>query len=403
MEKTPLNAVHHELGGNMTDFGGWEMPLWYKAGAVKEHLFVIESCGIFDICHMCVVRVTGPGTRDLLQLCLTRNIDKLGKGACGYTMILDEKGSVVDDCIAYNVDGDRHDMVLVVNSHRSHIVADHLEAHKGSLDVKITVDDGRFGKIDLQGPKAAEILRRAMEHPEQIDGMKYFRFIGDYDPAKNDTVKLKGGVPVLISRTGYTGELGFEILSPYDKTVDVWNALVAAGGDDLLPCGLAARDSLRMGAMLPLSQQDIGPWPFVNTPWDFALPRDKEGHLTKSFVGSRIYDAPIESWTVAYAGYDPRKVDAHSGAKALLDGAEIGTVTTCCVEVACGRVDGKIVGTASPDRPEGFKPKGLVAGYVKVDRPLAPGTKIKLKDDRREIEVEIVSDIRPCRTARAAI
>ena len=403
LKKTPLNAVHHELEGQLTDFGGWEMPLWYKAGAVKEHLFVLEKSGIFDICHMCVVRVTGKDAFELLQRCLTRNLEKMAKGACGYTMILNEQGHVVDDCIAYHMDGNRTDYVLVVNSNRDVIVADHLNKHKGSLDVTIKNEAGHFGKIDLQGPKSADILRRAMEKPDLLNGMKYFHFLGDYDPAKNHDVHLKGGIPVLISRTGYTGELGFEILCPNDKTLDVWNLLVKSGGDDILPCGLAARDSLRMGAMLPLSQQDIGPWPFVNTPWDFALPRDKEGKLTKSFIGSDIYKNPPESYTLAYCGFDPRKVDAHSGAKVLLDGKEIGVVTTCCLEVACSRVDGKIVGTASPDKPADFKPRGLVAGYVRVDRKLEPGTKVTLKDARRSIEVEIVTDIRPGRTARVAI
>lgn len=403
MQKTPLNAFHHELGGQLTDFGGWEMPLWYKAGAVKEHLFVLEKAGIFDICHMCVVRVSGKDAFNLLQLCLTRNIEKLAKGACGYTMILNEQGHVVDDCIAYHVDGDKQDYVLVVNSNRNAIVADHLKAHKGAMQVEIKDEQGHFGKIDLQGPKSADILRKAMEKPDLLNGMKYFHFIGDYDASKNKDVLLKGGIPALLSRTGYTGELGFEILCPVDKTADVWKLLVEAGGDDLLPCGLASRDSLRMGAMLPLSQQDIGPWPFANTPWDFALPRDKEGKLTKSFIGSTIYDKPIESYTVAYCGFDPRKVDAHAGAKVLFEGKEIGDVTTCCLEVACSRVNGKIVGTASPDKPADFKPKGLVAGYVKVNRKLEPGAKVTLKDARRSIEVEIVSDVRPGRTARVAI
>ena len=402
IKKTPLNDVHHKLEGQLTDFGGWEMPLWYKAGAVKEHLFVIEKCGIFDICHMCLVRVTGKDAFGLLQLCLTRNIEKLAKGACGYTMILDEKAHVVDDCIVYNMNENREDYLLVVNSGRASIVVDHLKKHMGSFKADVKNEDGVFGKIDLQGPKSAEILRKVLEKGS-IDGLKYFHFLGDYDAAKNKDVRLKGDIPVLLSRTGYTGELGFEILCPIGKTVDVWNALVAAGGDDILPCGLASRDSLRMGAILPLSQQDIGPWPFVHTPWDFALPRDKEGKLTKSFLGSTVYDNPPESYTLPYCGFDPRKVDAHHGARVLLDGKDIGVVTTCCVEVACSRVNGKIVSTSSPDKPADFKPKGLVAGYIRVDRKLEPGTKITLKDDRRSIEVEVVADIRPGRTARVAI
>lgn len=404
LKQTPLTEEHRKLGGELTDFGGWEMPLWYKTGAVKEHLFVLEKCGVFDICHMCLVRVTGKGAFDLLQLCLTRNIEKMAPGACGYTMLLNEKGHVVDDCIVYNMNANKEDYLLVVNSGMGPVIAKHLSDHNKFQGVKIQDEQGRFGKIDLQGPASVGIVRKLLAKSNvSVDGLKYFHFLGDYDPSKNSSVLLPGNIPILLSRTGYTGELGFEILVPQDKTFDVWKMILETGKDDVIPCGLGSRDSLRTGAMLPLSHQDIGAWPFVNTPWDFALPRDKEGKLTKSFLGSNIFDNPPSSYTMPFCGFDPRKVDAHSNPEVLLDGKKIGVVSTCCIEMAIGRVNGKICGLASPDKPADFKPKGLVCGYVRVDRALKPGTKLTLKDDRRSIEVEIVEDIRPGRTARTVI
>ena len=406
MLKTPLTETHRKLGGELTDFGGWEMPLWYKTGAVKEHLFVIEKSGAFDICHMCLVRVTGKKAFDLLQLCLTRNIEKLAYGACGYTMLLTEKGHVVDDCIAYNMDPHgKEDYLLVVNSGMGAKVAEHLKAHsKFGSDVTIKDEQNVFGKIDLQGPASVGIVKKLLAKGKgSIDGLKYFNFLGDYYADKNNNILLPGNIPVLLSRTGYTGEVGFEIIVPYDKTLETWDMIFEEGKDDVIPCGLGARDSLRAGSVLPLSHQDVGDWPFVNTPWDFVLPRNKEGHLTKSFIGSTLYDNPPSSYTLPFCGFDPRKVDAHTHPEVFLNGEKIGVVSTCVIDVATGRVDGKIVSISSPDKPADFKPRGLVCGYIRVDRKVPYGTKVTLKDERRSIEVEVVSDVRPGRTARIPI
>jgi aminomethyltransferase len=154
--------------------------------------------------------------------------------------------------------------------------------------------------------------------------------------------------------------------------------------------------------VLPLSHQDIGSWPFAHTPWDFALPWDKEGRFTKSFIGSGIYDAPPSLYTCPFCGFDPRKVEPR-GASVLLEGAPVGTVSTCAIDMAIGRMEGRIYSVVSPDKPESFKARGLVCGFVRVDRPLEPGRKVILKDSRRSLEVEIVQDIRPNRTARVKI
>ncbi|GHT00731.1 aminomethyltransferase [Synergistales bacterium] len=400
LNKTAMNAVHRKLGGQMTDFGGWEMPLWYPTGGVKEHLYVIEKSGVFDIGHMAVVRLKGEDAKALLQLCLTRNIEKLAAGNCAYSVILNDEGHVIDDTIVYNMGGDEY--VLISNAGMGSVVAEHLTSRNTFKNVTVRDDAGNFGKVDLQGPSSVSIMRKLLSKGKgSIDGLKYFKFLGDY-AKKDSAAQLPGDIPVLLSRTGYTGEVGFEIWSPFDRILEIWNMILETGGDDVIPCGLAARDSLRTGAILPLSHQDIGHWPFVNTPWSFALPLDKDGKLTKSFIGSKLYDNPPSQYTLPFCGFDPRKVETDSAA-VLLNGENIGAVPTCVIDMAIGRADGKVYSVASPDKPKDFRARGLSCGFVRVDKNLAPGTKIALKDARRTVEVEIVSDIRPARTARIAI
>ena len=164
---------------------------------------------------------------------------------------------------------------------------------------------------------------------------------------------------------------------------------------------------MRAGAVLPFSQQDIGPWAFVNNPWPFTLPKDENGNWTKNFFGRSALEEALASgnvtYTYAYCGFDPRKVtspDHDTHPQVLLDGEVIGDVLTCVADVSIGRVDGVITSVASPEKPEGFAPKGLVCGFVRVNRPLENGTKLTLADPRRKIQVETVTDIRPARTAR---
>lgn len=400
LKRTALFEEHQALGGQLTDFGGWEMPLWYKTGGVKEHLFVLEKSGIFDIGHMSVVRVKGQNAFDLVQCCVTRDITKLEPGACGYAMILNEQAHVVDDTIVYNMGNQEY--ALIVNAGMGAIVAEHLKKHNTFPNVSISDEAGRFGKIDLQGPSSVEIMKKLLSKGKgSLDGLKYFRFRGDYAD-KNSEIQLPGDIPILLSRTGYTGEVGFEILMPYEKTLDVWNMILETGKDEVIPCGLASRDSLRTGAVLPLSHQDIGNWPFINTPWNFALPLNKEGKLTKSFVGSALYDAPPSLYTYPFCGFDPRKVETDS-AEVWVDGSKVGVVSTCVIDMGIGRVEGKIYSVNSPDKPDAFNPRGLVCGYIRVNVPIPYGTKVTLKDARRSIEVEVTADIRPARTARIAI
>ena len=399
----------------MADFGGYEMPLWYST-AKLEHLTVLTKAGIFDTSHMAVVTVAGPDAFDLLQLCLTndmaacigKNKAPLSPGRSVYGAYLNEKGEVIDDTIICQLAEDSY--MTVVNAGMGATVSGHLTAAKGDRSLEISDLTDKIGKIDVQGPMAAKILSKVLTDPDSVfNEMPYFSFKGHFDAASPlaDTVRLKDGTPILLSRTGYTGEFGFEIFVSLSDTVKLWEMLLDAGGEfEIIPCGLAARDSLRAGAVLPLSHQDIGTWPFINHPWSFALPfNDDQTAFNKPFIGDRaLLNSEAPEYTYAFAGADFRKVSVEDAAVVLnAAGQEIGRVLTCVTDMGIGRCGDRIYSVASPDRPEGFNPKGLCCGFVKVRSKMNPGQEINIRDNRRTIKVTIVVNIRPDRTARRPI
>jgi aminomethyltransferase len=239
--------------------------------------------------------------------------------------------------------------------------------------------------------------------------MFYFSFKGYFDPASPlaDAVRLTDDTPILLSRTGYTGEFGFEIFVAPDKVENTWEMIYQAGQEfGLTVCGLAARDSLRGGAVLPLSHQDIGAWPFINHPWTFALPYNPDQTaFTKGFIGDQALSAIDEpEYTFAFVGADLRKVSTADPA-VVLDGTgtEIGVVLTCVSDMGIDRHNGRVLSIASPGKPQDFNPRGLCCGFIKVKAPLQPGAEVVLKDKRRKLKVTVATDIRPDRTARRPI
>jgi aminomethyltransferase len=411
-KQTPLYGRHSRLGAVLTDFHGWSMPLWYPSGAVAEHRRVITHAGLFDTSHMAVVLVEGAGAFELLQLCATRDLAAcvggerrpMRVGDCVLAAYLNPTGGCIDDTIIYMTATDR--FISIVNAGMGGAITDHLRNHGDGLDVVIKDMTGLVGKMDLQGPASARIIRKTLKDPDRVlADMDYFTFRGHWDESMpGKPVLLVDGTPVLLSRTGYSGEFGFEILVEPESLPSAWDLVLSAGEEwGLIPCGLAARDSLRAGAVLPLSGQDIGPWPFINHPWEFALPWDKDkSGFTKRFVGDSVLSMRGEALhTRPFVGFDPRKVSPDAAAVVLdSEGSEIGTVTTCVADMALGRSDGRVLHMLDPNRPGGFKPRGLVCGFVRVEKPLAAGEIAELKDDRRRVKVEIANDVRPGRTAR---
>lgn len=412
MKKTPLYQWHVDNGANMAEFGAYLMPLWYPQGVKTEHFSVIEKAGLFDTSHMATILVRGTGARSLLQQTFTKDLDRcigrkanpLYPGRCVYGIFLFDNGYVIDDAIVYQV-GETLYMV-VVNAGMAGVVSEHLDNMADSTDVTVTSLADALGKIDIQGPLAARILAAHLENPEDVlSRLPYFSFKGWFEDGGSSTVLLKDDTPVLLSRTGYTGEFGFEIFVAVDHLGKVWRKLLEIGGESIAPCGLAARDSLRAGAVLPLSHQDIGEWPFANNPWQFALPLDANGRFTKSFMGSlALQDNQAKYYTYPFAGFDPRKIPVSDTSGVLDgDGTKIGRILTCTTDMAIGRVNDTIVSSALTDKqgkPENFHAKGLSCGFVRVDRPLAPTDIVVLTDGKRKIKVEIREDIRPGRTAR---
>jgi aminomethyltransferase len=412
-KQTPLYDWHKAHGANIVEFGDYLMPVWY-AGARSEHLAVVSQAGLFDTSHMATIRVFGKDAFELLQWCFTRDLNAcVGKdsapltdGKCVYGLFLDEHGHAIDDSIVYKImDGE---YMVEVNASMGGPVAKHLAEQAKGRDVKVIDLTDKLGKIDIQGPASIKTMAKLLKNPEVVfDKLPYFSAKGHFDPASTlaGQVQLLDGTPLLLSRSGYTGEVGFEMFVERAQTVKVWEMIMAAGEEfGLTACGLASRDSLRTGAVLPLSHQDIGHWTCIRNPWPFALPFKASGEgFTKTFLGSAALEKATDApYTLTFVGHDLRKVDAHD-AKVYLEGKEIGTVLTCATDMAIGRHEGRIYSIASPEKPAGLAIKGLCCGFIKVGMKLASGTTVELKDAKRSLQVVIETDVRPDRTARKAL
>jgi glycine cleavage system T protein (aminomethyltransferase) len=404
-KQTPLHDWHIAAGANMADFGGYDMPLWYDTGVKNEHLAVLKSAGLFDTSHMACITVDGAQAFELLNYCFTRDLSSLKQGRCVYGAFLEEKGHCLDDAIVYKFT-DTNFMVCV-NAGMGGPIADHLETQKSGRKAEIKDLSGKIAKMDIQGFNAARILSKALGSPEIVfDAMPYFSFKGHFDPEHPNAgqVKLSNGTPALLSRSGYTGEFGFEIFLSPDAIVQLWETLLKKGESlGISACGLGSRDSLRAGACLPLSHQDIGHYKFMNHPWDFALPytEDKKG-FTKEFLGaSALICDPGDVYVFPFVGANLKKVASGEDTGVFTDSNEkIGHVLTCATDMGITWHENTIISIASPDLPENLKIKGIGCGFVMVDRPLETGTALTLIEGKRSIKVTIVNDVRPDRTAR---
>jgi len=399
---TPLHSWHLNAGASMGEFSGYDMPLWYPNGTRKEHLAVLNTAGLFDTCHMASMAIRGNDALPLLQHCFTRDLNSLREGRCTYGAFLNEEGHCIDDAIIYNPGNE--EFMVVVNSGMGERITSHLSEHACGMKIEIHNITSGTGKIDLQGPESARILRDTIVDSEEVlKDMVYFSFKGRPDSAS--AVKLKTGEPLLISRTGYTGEFGFELFLPRRAVPALWETLLEAGRDrGILPCGLAARDSLRTGAVLPLSLQDIGGWKFLNHPWTFTLPwnREKTG-FSKEFIGRTALEKGFDRYTLPFAGDDPRKVDTKTATVMDMHKETIGRVLTCTTDMGITLYEGNIVSCNTPGLPESVKIRGLSCGFLLTDRALEQGAGVLLQDGQRSISATIVSEIRPDRSARKAI
>ncbi|NLG26064.1 MAG: glycine cleavage system aminomethyltransferase GcvT [Clostridiales bacterium] len=236
---TPLYDRHVALGGKMVAFGGYLMPVQYAAGVIAEHMAVRQKAGLFDISHMGEVEIEGPDALANLQKWLTNDFSTLSIGQVRYSPMCNERGGVIDDLIVYRT-GEQRYFIVVNASNREKDVA-WMRAHLAG-DAALTDRSDGLSAVALQGPSARAILEKLADRAALP--RKYYTFA--------DGVAV-AGAGCLVSRTGYTGELGYELYLPNEQVGPLWDALLAAGRDEgLLPCGLGARDTLRLEAAMPL-------------------------------------------------------------------------------------------------------------------------------------------------------
>jgi aminomethyltransferase len=244
LRTSPLHDRHVALGAKLADFGGWQMPIEYPGGGVvREHGAVRSAVGLFDVSHLGKARVSGPGARDFVNACLANDLGRIHEGKAQYTLCCNESGGVVDDLIAYLRSDD--DVFLIPNAANTAEVVRLLAA---AAPEGIEVEDlhQSYGIVAVQGRRSDEVLD-ALGLPTGHDYMSFVE--ADWH-----------GHPVIVCRTGYTGERGYELVPPWEATGELWDALVAAaaplGG---LPCGLGARDTLRTEMGYALHGNELSP------------------------------------------------------------------------------------------------------------------------------------------------
>jgi aminomethyltransferase len=311
LRRTPLNEAIRRSGARCVDFAGWEMPVQFTS-VIEEHLAVRTAAGLFDVSHMGEVAVEGRDALPLLQRLTPNDVARLEPGQAQYTALLTARATFVDDVLVYRLGADR--FLLCVNAANRQKDFAWIREHAEG-DVRVEDVSDRYAQLALQGPRAAEILARVAE--TAVDRIGTYRFA-------EGRVR---GVPALISRTGYTGEDGFELYLPPDGAERVWTALLEAGsGDGLIPAGLGARDTLRLEARMPLYGNDIDD---TVTPFEAGL-----GFIVRlekgEFLGADVLRAQKEKGVARrLVGFEltGRGIARH-GHAVRISGREAGRVTS---------------------------------------------------------------------------
>lgn len=255
--KTPLYDEHVALGGKMVEFAGYELPVQYPAGVIAEHMAVRTKCGLFDVSHMGEVVLEGPDALAFLNWILTNDFTSLALGRARYSLMCNERGGCVDDLIVYRDMEEKYVVVVNAANHEKDVAW--MKAHlKG--DVKLTDISGRVAQMAVQGPLAGKILGRYTELPDRYYSLFHTEILE---------------IPCVVAQTGYTGEYGFEIYCPADDAAKIWRELLK--DREMSPCGLGARDTLRLEAGMPLygheMSEEIGPY---ETGLGFSVKMEKD-------------------------------------------------------------------------------------------------------------------------------
>ncbi|MEM3030150.1 MAG: glycine cleavage system aminomethyltransferase GcvT [Candidatus Micrarchaeia archaeon] len=340
MKSTPFNAIHRSLGAKMVEFGGWEMPVQYSS-IIEEHDAVRKAVGLFDVSHMGEIEVKGENALAFIQHIITNDASKLADGQALYSPMCNERGGVVDDLLVYRRKAD--DFFIVVNASTTDKDWAWMNAHNRQ-GAELRNISSEVAELALQGPKAQATLQKLTDF--NLSSIAYFHF-AEFPVA---------GVPCLVSRTGYTGEDGFEIYFSPEHAEKMWHALMEAGAEfGIKPCGLGARDTLRLEAGLMLYgndiTDDITP---LEAPLAWTVKFDKGDFIGK---GALLANPPKRK----LVGFEllERAVPRH-GNEVFVNGKQFDVVTS---------------GTFSPTlgKPIGFC-------FVPVDLPLGSQIQIKIRE-----------------------
>ncbi len=369
LRRTALYEAHKRLGARMAPFSGWEMPLWYSS-AREEHLAVRNAAGLFDVTHMGVLELSGANACAFLDRLTTNDVSRLPLGRAHYSYVLDDQGDVVDDVMIYHVAPQRY--LMVVNAANDEKVQAWLRAHLSpAADCRLRdlcapeADPDQRVDLAVQGPRAREILLALLDGPTQQADLQALPYTGVM------AARL-AGEDVLIARTGYTGErVAFELFVHPARAPALWDALLSIGSPlGLRPCGLAARDSLRTEAGLPLYGHELA-GPLNLAPCHIGFERFVKLEKAVEFIGKPAYAQKAAQATVHVVRFrlQERNVRVAKLGDPVLDrrGRVIGTVTSCAQDG-----EGYLIGMALVEKTAGVEEGGVIYILALPEHPPEP-------------------------------
>ena len=350
LKTTPLNDKHFALGAKMVPFAGWLMPVQYAEGIIAEHRHTRTLASIFDIYHMGEFRVKGEGSAIALDRILARAVADQKPGTCRYNFLLNDKGTVIDDLIVYRIA--ENEFFIVVNAGTKDTDA---ARFRELLPENILFNDesAATAKIDLQGPESANVLEALGLKKESLP--LYYRWM--------DTVI--NGIPCLLSRTGYTGELGFEIYFPAEKSAAMWDLLL--NQKNVKPAGLGARDTLRLEMGYPLYGHELN---LNTTPVEAGFSEILRLGDNRDFIGAGVLRNSQPKKRLVGIELDGRRA-AREGTNVIIDGKLAGTVSS---------------GAFSPSLE-----KAVAMAFISEEFKISEGMGLELATERFKVSGKIVS------------